>query len=63
MKLSKKLANQISKDINSLLCYKTMVENASCKEDYKKMRKCMDWFNVAADKLIAAGIPVIKYGE
>lgn len=63
MKLSKKLANQISKDINSLLCYTRMVEDAHVEEDYEKMRECMNWFNDAADSLIAAGIPVVKYGD
>lgn len=61
MALGKKQAAKISKDINSLLCYTRMVEEAHAEKDYKKMRECMNWFNDAADQLISLGIPVVKY--
>lgn len=61
MKLSKSAANAVSRHINSLLVYTTMVSNAREKRDFEKMNKAMQFFNQDADKLIDMGVPVIKY--
>ena len=61
MKLSKKSAKVISSEINSLLCYSSMVIRRN--EEKTDSSDAMQWYNQAADNLIAMGIPVVKYGE
>jgi len=61
MKLSKSAVNAVSRHINSLLVYTTMVSNAREKRDFEKMNNAMQWYNEAADALISMGVPVIKY--
>jgi hypothetical protein len=58
--MSKKTAKIISAEINSLLCYSSMVSRRI--EEKKDSTDAMQWYNEAADKLIAMGIPVVKYG-
>ena len=59
MKLSKKSAKVISQEINSLMCYSMMVSRRI--EEKKDSTDAMQWYNQAADNLIAMGIPVFKY--
>ena len=61
MKLSKKSAKVISSEINALLCYSSMVHHRN--EEKTDSSDAMQWYNQAADNLIAMGIPVVKYGE
>jgi hypothetical protein len=63
MAMSKKLQKEIAGNINSLLTFHSMVNDDIAKKDYDSAEKSMSWFNDAADKLIAIGIPVIRYGH
>lgn len=61
MKLSKKSAKVISQEINALMCYSMMVNRRIDEKQDSSM--AMQWYNQAADNLIAMGIPVVKYSE
>jgi hypothetical protein len=59
VKLSKKSAKVISQEINSLMCYSMMVNRRI--DEKQDCSNAMQWYNQAADNLIAMGIPVVKY--
>jgi len=61
MKLSKKMATQIEKLVNGVLCYHGMINKAVEDKRFDDAFKAMKWFNERADELTALGIEVKKY--
>ena len=63
MAISKKQAVEISKLINSLMCYEIMNRHALESNNRERAKNSRRWYNEAADSLISMGIHVVKFND